>query len=148
MDLVNLDPQIRRSPYFLRRVGNTGIIHPQITHYLDINNILSEKQYVFRKGRNTSLAIFDVLKNLHANWNENNFSSCVFVHFFCTFDTIDHDILMKKLRLYDFDETPLKILTKLYCSAPGPATGGLTCYPDSITRIWHGERKPDNRTLG
>ena len=72
------------------------IIHAQITFYLDVNNILSDNQYGFRKERSTTLAIFDVLKNLHQNWNENTFSGCIFIDFSRAFDTIDHSILAKK----------------------------------------------------
>ena len=86
------------------------IIHAQITQYLDVNNILSENQYGFRKERSTSLAIFNVLKTLHENWNENNFSGCVFVDFSRAFDSIDHAILAKKLKLYGFDEMSLKFM--------------------------------------
>ena len=82
------------------------IIHSQITFYLDVNNILSENQYGFRKNRSTSLAIFEVLKNLYENWNENNFSRCVFIDFSQAFD----GIVAEKLELYGFDENSLKFM--------------------------------------
>ena len=64
------------------------IIHTQLSQYLDKYNILSDNQYGFRKGLSTSLAIFDVLKELYHNWNEKYFSGCVFVDFSRAFDTI------------------------------------------------------------
>ena len=86
------------------------IIHSQISYYLDVNNILSDNQYGFRKERSTSLAIFDVLKNLHENWNQKNFSGCVFIDFSRAFDSIDHTILAEKLKLYGFDENSLRFM--------------------------------------
>ena len=82
----------------------------QLSYYLDVNNILSDNQYGFRKERSTNLAIFDVLKNLHENWNENNFSGCTFIDFSRAFDSIDHNILANKLQLYGFDEISLKFM--------------------------------------
>ena len=49
------------------------IIHSQLYHHLDVNNILSAHQYGFRKGLSMSIAIFNVLKNLYENWNDKNF---------------------------------------------------------------------------
>ena len=88
------------------------IIHAQISLYLDVNNMLSNYQYGFRKECSTTLAIFDVLKNLHQNWNENNFSGCIFIDFSRAFVTIDHNILTKKLELYGL--SLIKIYGKLH----------------------------------
>ena len=86
------------------------IIHTQLYHYLDVNNILSSNQYGFRKGLSTSVAIFDVLKNLYENWNDKNFTGCIFIDFSRAFDTIDHKILAEKLDLYGLDATSQKFL--------------------------------------
>ena len=86
------------------------IIHTQLYYYLEENKLLSENQYGFRKDRSTGLAIFDVLKNLFDNWNENRYSGCVFVDFSRAFNSIDHNILTEKLKLYGLDVTPLKFM--------------------------------------
>ena len=92
------------------------IIHTQLSHYLDSNNILSNNQYGFRKGLSTNAAIFEVLKNLHQNWNDKLYSGCVFIDFSRAFDSIDHQILMAKLKLYGLDETALKFM-EMYMSS-------------------------------
>ena len=86
------------------------IIHSQLYRYLDVNNILSSNQYGFRKGLITSIAIFDVLKNLYENWNDKNFPGCIFIDFSRAFDTIDHHILAEKLDLYGLDSTSQKFM--------------------------------------
>ena len=68
------------------------------------------QQYGFRKERSTAQAIFDVLKNLYGNWNDKMYSGCIFVNFAKAFETIDHEILSKKLKLYGFDVHSLKLL--------------------------------------
>ena len=47
-----------------------------------------------------SVTIFDVLKNLYENWNDKNFTGCIFIDFSRAFDTIDHQILAEKLGSY------------------------------------------------
>ena len=83
------------------------IIHTQLYEYLNTNKLLSDKQYGFRKGLSTSFAIFDVLKELYNNWNDREFSGCVFIDFSKAFDTIDHNILFQKLNLYGLDLTSI-----------------------------------------
>ena len=86
------------------------LIHAQLSFYLDSNNILSDNQYGFRKGLSTSMAIFEVLKTLHQNWNDKLYSGCIFIDFSRAFDSIDHQILIEKLKLYGFDSTTLKFM--------------------------------------
>ena len=66
--------------------------------------MLSENQFGFRKGLSTGLAIFDVIKQLFENWNEKQYSGCIFVDFSRAFDSIDHNILAEKLKMYGLDE--------------------------------------------
>ena len=56
------------------------------------------------------MAIFDVLKNLYENWNDKNFTGCVFIDCSRAFDTIDHQILAEKLDLYGLDPTSQKFM--------------------------------------
>ena len=86
------------------------IIHTQIYHYLEGNKILADNQHGFRRNSSTSTAIFDVLKELYGNWNDNKFSGCLFIDFSRAFDSIDHTILAEKLKLYGFDNTSLKLM--------------------------------------
>ena len=79
------------------------IIHSRLYNYLEENKLLSENQYGFRKDQSTGLAIFDVLKVLHENWNEGMYSGCVSIYFSRAFDSIDHSILAEALGMYGLD---------------------------------------------
>ena len=76
------------------------IIRSQLSHYLDVNKILADKKYGFRRGPSTSITIFGVLKQLYENWNDKAYSGCALVDFSRVFDSIDHNILLEKLELY------------------------------------------------
>ena len=86
------------------------IIHDQIYKYFDDNKLFFNGQYGFRKGKSTAMAIFDVLKELYDNWNERMYSGCIYVDFSKAFETIDHEILLKKFQLYGFDNSSQKFL--------------------------------------
>ena len=92
------------------------IIHAQLYNYLEENNLLSKNQFGFRKNLSTGLAIFDVLKQLYANWNERNYTGCVFVDFSRAFDTIDHNILSEKLKMYGLDDMSQKFMLEYMAS--------------------------------
>ena len=87
------------------------VLHDQIYKYFDEKKLFYKNQYGFRKERSTSNAIFDVLKVLYQNWNDKMYTECIFVDFSKAFETIDHNILTEKLKLYGFDNQSLKLMT-------------------------------------
>ena len=88
------------------------IVHNQLYNYLQLYNILSDKQFGFRKGLSTSLAIYDVLREMYANWNDKCYSGCAFIDFSRAFDSINHGILFEKLKLYGIEGKPLEFFKK------------------------------------
>ena len=89
------------------------ISHDQIHNYLEINSLLYNNQYGFRRERSTSKAIFDVLKNMYEKWNNRMYTGRIFVDFSKAFETINHSILLKQLKFYGFN-TPSLILMENY----------------------------------
>ena len=83
------------------------IVHDQIYTYFNKNNLLSPQQYGLRPGMRTSQAIVDVLRILYSNWNDKLFTGCIFVDYSRAFETIDHNILLSKLKLYGIDNIAL-----------------------------------------
>ena len=84
------------------------VIHRQLSLYFE--DILDKNQHGFRSKRSTGTAIFDVLQELFNHWNDRCFTSCIFIDYSKAFDTIDHNILLEKLKIYGLDEISLKFL--------------------------------------
>ena len=110
------------------------IIHSQLYFYLEENKLLSENQFGFRKGLSTGLAVFDLLKNLFENWNEKNYSGCIFIDFSRAFDSIDHGILAEKLKLYGLDENVLNFMKNyMSCRRQSTVVNGFCSTQEEIT---------------
>ena len=87
------------------------IIRSQLSAYLENNNILFKNQHGLRSNRSTSSAIFSFLKDLYENGNMHLTSTCIFIDFSRTFDSIDHDIFLRKLKLYRLSEQCINFLS-------------------------------------
>ena len=85
-------------------------VHFQIISHLDDNGFLSFNQHGFRKGKSTSTAILEVTRILTDNYNRGKHTSCVFVDYKKAFETLDHDVLLRKLVKYEFDKNAIKWL--------------------------------------
>ena len=84
------------------------IVHARLATFLEMNRIITDRQGGFRKGFSTASSIADLTDNLFSNLNKNQISLAAFVDLRKAFDTVDHAILLKKLKCYGVTETNLK----------------------------------------
>lgn len=80
------------------------VIFTRLLNHLNINNILYNKQYGFRKNHSTIHAIIDLLDNISQSIDQNKFTIGVFIDFSKAFDTVNHNILLKKMNLYGISD--------------------------------------------
>ena len=84
-------------------------------NFLKRITFLLTANYGFKKGRNTTGAINKLMEDLYINFNSSKITQGIFLDFSKAFDTIDHDILIQKLILYNFTDNS-KDLMKCYLS--------------------------------
>ena len=76
------------------------IISSRIADYLDVYNILSPHQFGFRKKFGTEYAILDVCEKILNNLDKNLNTCSIFLDLAKAFDSVSHEILLKKLHRY------------------------------------------------
>ena len=72
----------------------------RLMDYLSTHSILTDAQYGFRPKFSPDLAIHDLCQNMYNALDGKMFQITVFCDFTKAFDTISHDILLKKLDVY------------------------------------------------
>ena len=84
------------------------IMYNRLYNHLYENNILYNKQFGFQKRTSTDHAILELVDELRQSFNENKFTVGVFIDLSKAFDTIDHEILINKLKHYGVNGNMLK----------------------------------------
>ena len=84
------------------------LISKQLLVYFKDHNIISDLQFGFMKGRSTSDALIALTEKLYENLNNKDSSALLLLDFSKAFDTINHDILLKKLQLMGITSSNLK----------------------------------------
>ena len=76
------------------------LMYVRVSDFLESHKIIFNHQFGFQKNKSTSLAILDVYSKLVETVEAKKYSCCIFLDFAKAFDTVDHEILLKKLHYY------------------------------------------------
>ena len=87
------------------------IMYNRLEGYLESNNLIYDFQFGFRKKFSTDHALLSITEQIKNNFQNKNFSYGVFVDLEKAFDTVNHKILISKLKYYGFQENTLSWLT-------------------------------------
>jgi retron-type reverse transcriptase len=83
----------------------------QIVIFFNKNNLFSNAQFGFRKGLSTSSAVLSFIDNIVRSFEKNNHYKVIFLDLSKAFDTVSHDILIKKLGYYKFSSSSISMIT-------------------------------------
>ena len=76
--------------------------------YLEINDILFKNQYGFRKKHSTSFALIDLYDKISTAIENKETAVGIFLDLSKAFDTVNHEILFRKLEHYGLHDLPLQ----------------------------------------
>ena len=76
------------------------IAYIQLYNYLEKHDILYRGQYGFRSKKSTVQAVLDQMNFLYQNLDSDQIVLSIFLDFRKAFDSVDHTILLSKLRFY------------------------------------------------
>lgn len=69
----------------------------RLDNFIEKYNILNDNQYGFRSNRSTTLALIDLVEEITNNIDKKRHTMGIFIDLKKALDTIDHDILLRKL---------------------------------------------------
>ena len=76
------------------------LVHKRATDFLNQQNLFYDKQFGFRNSHSTTHALTELTEKIRQACDSGKFACGVFLDFQKSFDTVSHDILLKKLEHY------------------------------------------------
>ena len=86
------------------------VVHNQLIEFLSLHNILSKQQFGFRRKHSTSHAVSCLYEKLITNFEKGEMSAVLLIDLKSAFDTIDIEILLKKIEHYGIRNDVLLLL--------------------------------------
>ncbi|MEM9001882.1 MAG: reverse transcriptase family protein [Bacteroidota bacterium] len=87
------------------------IVYQQIIEYLNENNTIFKNQFGFQKSHSTFMPIALLYDDITSALTQKKVSAAIYLDFSKAFDTVNHHILLSKLRLYGIHGTSLKLFS-------------------------------------
>ena len=80
-------------------------VNEQLTDYFEKNKLLTDNQYGFRKNHSTTYLTLDLFDKIFDSKSKGNIPAIIFLDIKKAFDTVDHKLMIDKLKFYGVDGT-------------------------------------------
>ena len=87
------------------------LFHSRLSEFLSKFKILNHHQYGFRQHHSTYMAVLELVNQIFQGFENKEYTIGIFVDLKKAFDTVNHNILIDKLKFYGIHGTPLEWLT-------------------------------------
>ena len=87
------------------------LVHKRMVSFISRYNIIKPNQYGFQTNKSTSDAIIEFLENINDSFNESKHHLSIYLDFSKAFDTVCHEILLKKIEHMGFRGPILQWIT-------------------------------------
>ena len=122
-------------PFYLLLVVFEKLLYEQLYDYFVSNNLLSDRQFGFRQFHSTASTLLDSTNEWFINMDRGKINIAVFLDLQKAFDTINHDILLKKLERYGMGSPVLNLLRNyLTDSTQMCSVNGVLSCSKTVTR--------------
>ena len=83
------------------------MVHSQVYEHLRVHNLLSEAQFGFRKYHSTATCMLQLMDIIYKNIDGGLLTGVIFLDLKKAFDTVDHNILLQKLHIFNLSENSI-----------------------------------------
>ena len=84
------------------------IVHKRLYNFLEQNNVLYINQFGFRKNNSTTFALLQITEKIKETIDNRKYGCGIFIDLRKAFDTVNHNILLKKLEHYGIRDDAYK----------------------------------------